>query len=258
MRQLNAYNLKSFYASRAGKIIARLINQRVLEIWPDVKSKRLIGYGYALPYLNTYVGGEGIKDIAKTDVFNLMPQQLGVHHWPSHADNRVCLNVEEALPLETNSVDFVLMVHGLEFLDNPQDSFAEIWRVLKSTGRVLIVVPNRMGLWARSDWSPFGQGQPYSARQVESFLNDNLFVHERTSQALFLPAFENRLLLRAANFFEKIGAYLYPALGGVHVIEASKQLYAGTGKAIRATGAGRQKIKPSVSVKPVSSSRIYR
>jgi len=96
MRQLNAYNLKSFYASRAGKIIARLINQRVLEIWPDVKSKRLIGYGYALPYLNTYVGGEGIKDIAKTDVFNLMPQQLGVHHWPSHADNRVCLNVEEA------------------------------------------------------------------------------------------------------------------------------------------------------------------
>ena len=254
MGQLSAYSLKSFYASRAGKIIARVIGQRVLEIWPDVKSKRLIGYGYALPYLNGYIGGEGIKDIEKSDVFNMMPQQLGVHHWPTHADNRVCLNVEEALPLETNSVDFVLMVHGLEFLDSPQDSFAEIWRVLKSTGRVLIVVPNRMGLWARSDWSPFGQGQPYSAKQVESFLNDNLFVHERTSQALFLPAFENRLLLRAANFFEKIGAYIYPALGGVHVIEASKQLYAGTGKAIKSSARG--KAKKSLPVNAVPTQRI--
>ena len=246
MRPLSAYDLKSFYNRFGGQVIRKILREKILSFWPENKNLSVMGYGYALPYLRPYM--EGAKNI-----YNIMPSQLGVHDWPIGADNRVCLSEENALPLETNSVDRILMVHGLEFLDFPEESFEELWRVLKSTGRILIVVPNRMGLWARADWNPFGQGKPYSSGQVETFLKDNLFVHERTSYALFSPPFQNNLLLRAAHVFEKIGTYIYPALGGVAVIEASKQLYAGKGTTVKAKN--RYGVKKPVSAKPVAVPR---
>jgi SAM-dependent methyltransferase len=249
MRSLTAYDLKFFYKSFSGRVIRKIIREKLLTLWPEkyVKNISVMGYGYALPYLRPYM-----KEAAT--IYNMMPIQLGVHNWPPEGQNCVYLSDEGALPLATNSVDRVIMVHGLEFLDFPEESFEELWRVLKSTGRIIIVVPNRMGFWARADWNPFGQGKPYSSRQVESFLKENLFVHERTTHALFSPPFQNNLLLRAAHIFEKIGSYLYPALGGVTVIEASKQLYAGKGTAVRVKN--RLGLKKVVSVKPVATPRV--
>ncbi len=243
---MNAYDLKSFYKGLTGRIVAKVLRQKIVEIWPEIKSKSLMGYGYALPYLGYY------KE-KTSNSFVMMPSQLGVHNWPANDKNIVCLNAENLLPLETNSVDMILMVHALEFLDSPEATFEELWRVLKSSGRLLIVVPNRMGLWVRADWSPFGQGTPFSARQVEAFLRDNLFVHEGTQHALFTPPFRHPILLRLAGFFEKVGAYLYPALGGVHIIEASKQIYAGTG--IAARNSARERLKKIVSAKPLPTPR---
>lgn len=249
MRKLNAYDLKVFYNGLKGKIVRSLIREKILSLWPDLKSKQIVGYGYALPYLKPYMEEEN-----QNTIFNLMPKQLGVHDWPPESKNLVCLNAEQWLPLETNSVDSIIMIHALEFLDYPEETFEDLWRVLKSTGRLLIIVPNRMGFWARADWSPFGQGRPYSSRQVEHFLSDNLFVYERTNHALFSPPFKSSFLLRAAHFFEKIGPYIMPALGGVTVIEASKQLYAGTGKGVRAKS--REPVKKTVSAKPVATPSI--
>jgi SAM-dependent methyltransferase len=247
MRSLTAYDLKSFYNGFSGRVIRKIIREKILTLWPETKNISVMGYGYALPYLRPYMNDSSA-------LYNMMPAQLNVHNWPPEGENSVCLSDESTLPLATNSVDRVIMVHGLEFLDFPEESFEELWRVLKSSGRILIVVPNRMGFWARADWNPFGQGKPYSARQVESFLKDNLFVHERTTYALFSPPFQNNLLLRTAHIFEKIGSYLYPALGGVTVIEASKQLYAGKGTAVRAKSS--YGLKKAINSKPVSTSRI--
>ena len=247
MRPITAYDLKSFYNSFRGQVIRKIIREKILKIWPETKNYSVMGFGYALPYLRPYM------DEAET-IYNVMPSQLGVHNWPIGADNLVCLSDEDSLPLETNSVDRIIMVHGLEFLDFPEESFAELWRILKSTGRIIIVVPNRMGLWARADWNPFGQGKPYSARQVEGFLKENLFVHECTTYALMSPPFQSTLLFRAAHVFEKIGSYLYPALGGVAVLEASPQLYAKTGTGV--TVPDRLKVKKAAPVtKPVPTPR---
>ena len=115
----------------------------------------------------------------------------------------------------------------------------EFWRVLKSNGRLLLVVPNRMGLWARAHWTPFGHGMPYSAGQVEEFLRENLFIIERTERALFVPPFKSQTLLRTAGLWEKVGKTICPAMGGMIFVEASKQIYASTGKGkpVRVTAA---------------------
>jgi alpha-ketoglutarate-dependent 2,4-dichlorophenoxyacetate dioxygenase len=59
-------------------------------------------------------------------------------------------------------------------------------------GRLLLIVPNRRGIWARLDSTPFGHGRPYSRGQLERLLGDALFTPlEWTSLPLwyYRPAF---------------------------------------------------------------------
>lgn len=221
----SAYDLKDFYNTPGGRAVCRILRQRILEFWPaEQAAMRVMGMGYALPYLKPYL------DVSER-VFNICPAMQGAHHWPAGAGNLACLSHKSDLPVETSSIDRILMVHSLEFSGFYKPMFEELWRVLKSSGRLMIIVPNRMGLWARADWTPFGQGTPFSATQVENFLRDHMFSHERTQKALFMPPFRRAMFLKSAAYFEKAGRQCCPALGGVHIVEASKQLYAGIGKA---------------------------
>jgi SAM-dependent methyltransferase len=204
-----------------------------------------MGYGYAVPYLRSYMS-------EAERIFNIMPSDMGVHHWPEGQDNLACLSDHE-LPLETESVDRIIMMHAIEHEKVPEYCFQEMSRILKSNGRILIIVPNRMGLWARADWTPFGYGQPYSVGQISGYLNKSHFVHEATHRALFMPPFRSFLVLRTAYAMENIGRYVFPSLSGVCIIEASKHIYSG----IRSGEGLRSRIRRirSLSPKPAHAPR---
>lgn len=230
----SVYDLKSFYNGRIGRVVRRVLQTRIRLIWPDIKGLRVVGCGYATPYLRQY-----LKEAERA--VSLMPAGQGAHHWPPEAPNLVALSESGELPLETNSVDRILLIHELEYSEFLQAALQEIWRVLKSNGKLLVIVPNRSGFWARADWSPFGRGTPYSASQIEFFLRDNLFVHERTEGALFMPPLKFNMVLKSALFFEQLGQKV-PFMPGVHIVEASKQMYAtadrGGGSKVRVRGRG--------------------
>ena len=99
-----------------------------------------------------------------------------------------------------------------------------MWRVLAPEGRVLMIVPNRRGVWARLDTTPFGHGRPYSRAQLEALLHDAMFEPLDWGVALFVPPFGRRFLLRSATAWERIGARLTPGLAGVIIVEARKEL----------------------------------
>jgi SAM-dependent methyltransferase len=200
-------------------VVAKVVRERIREFWPDLKGLRLLGCGYAVPYLIDFQG-EAERVLAA------MPAAQGADAWPEDDKNLVCLAEESELPFESNSIDRIILVHDVEFSELLQSNLQEIWRVLKSNGRLLVIVPNRMGLWSRAEWSPFGQGTPYSARQILYYLRDNLFVHERTEEALFMPPLRYPVILKSADFFERIGKKYWPIIPGLHMVEASKQLYA--------------------------------
>lgn len=221
---LSVYNLKSFYASKAGRLVRRLLVNQIKALWPDIKGLRLMGAGYAVPYLRPL-------RLPVERLFAVMPSAYGVHFWPEGEKGLVCLAGEDEWPVETESVDRLILVHSLEQAHDPDAVLQEAWRVLKSNGRLLLIVPNRLGLWARADWTPFGYGTPFTAGQVTNHLRDNLFVHERTEKALFMPPFRSFLVMRTAYFLENIGRVLFPGLAGIYLVEASKQLYAGAGRA---------------------------
>jgi len=215
--------LRDFYGSPLGQVVRRLIAGRIRARWRNGAGSTLIGVGYAVPYLGAFRGEA--KRIGA-----LMPGAQGALVWPRDGLKQTVLVDEEALPLPDNSVDGLLVVHGLEMAERVRPVLREMWRVLKPEGSLLMVVPNRRGLWARTDRTPFGFGRPYSRAQVESMLKDALFTPVEWGEALYVPPFSRDMLLRSAVAWERMGARLTPGFAGVIIVEASKQVVAPIGK----------------------------
>ncbi len=218
---MDVVDLLDFYDSRLGQVARGMIQRRLRALWPDVRGETVLGLGYATPYLHAF-GDQAERVIA------VMPARQGVLHWPLGDRNLVSLADEVELPLPDLSVDRVLLAHGLECTEQLRGMLREVWRVLSERGRLLVVVPNRRGLWARREATPFGAGQPYTAGQLTRLLRDNLFTPLNTTRALFLPPLDRRLLLRSAPAFENLGQRWFQVFAGVVMVEAGKRLYAAT------------------------------
>jgi SAM-dependent methyltransferase len=224
-------DLREFYATPLGQMARRMIRRRIRLIWPDLHDTRLLALGFGTPYLRPY--------LTETErVLAVMPAAQGVLHWPPEGPGLVTLAEETDLPLPDRSVDRVLVVHCLESTENLRGMMREIWRVLADGGRVLMIAANRRSLWARLERTPFGQGRPYTPSQLTRLLRDTMFMPMQTQAALFMPPFRSRVVLRSAPAWEKIGERFFPRFAGVVLVEATKQLYAGT--AVRAAAEGKR------------------
>ena len=131
------------------------------------------------------------------------------------------------LPLPDSSIDRLLIVHALEMANDPAELLKEAWRVLSPGGRVLAVVPNRRGLWARVDTSPFGYGRPFSRGQITKLLRETSFSPTAWDEALYVMPVPRRHFMHASARWEAIGARLWPAFAGVILVEAAKHLHQG-------------------------------
>lgn len=224
--QLDVAYLRDFYATPLGLVVRRLLSSRIRAGFARAPAGTLIGLGYATPYLGALRG-----EVRRLGAF--MPAGQGALVWPRSGDTLSVLVEEDRLPIADNSVDRLIAVHCLEVAERTAPLLREMWRVLAPEGRLLIVVPNRRGMWTRLDTTPFGHGQPYSRRQLDHLLKDALFTPVEWSTALHVPPFDKRLLLRVAHAWERAGTRLWPAFGGVLVVEASKEVAAPVGKAVK-------------------------
>jgi SAM-dependent methyltransferase len=215
----DAHLTAEFYGSAHGAVTARVLRERLLAMWPSAKGESVLGIGYSMPYLRLW------RDQAKRCIA-LTPAQMGAARWPPGAPNLSCTAEEDSLPFADLSFDRILLVHGLEMAENSRRLLREVWRVLKDDGRLLIVAPNRSGIWAYRENSPFGYGLPYSTGQLWRLLAGGLFRVERRDAALWMPPTRMRLVLRSAPVFEQAGRKMMPGLAGVILTEAVKDVYA--------------------------------
>ncbi|ABS63198.1 Methyltransferase type 11 [Parvibaculum lavamentivorans DS-1] len=218
---MDVIDLRDFYGRPLGRAAQYHISRRIRQIWPDVRGLNMLGLGFATPYLAPFLS-------EAQRVVGLMPARQGVLHWPPEGKSLTGLVDERELPLEDESMDRVLVVHGLEASESMRGMLRQIWRVLAPGGRVLIVVPNRRGLWARREATPFGHGQPFSRVQLTQLLRESMFSPSAWEVALFAPPFDWRPLLRSASAWERAGHILWPRFSGVIIVEATKQIYAAT------------------------------
>jgi len=216
MRQ-GVLDLRAFYASPLGAVTRQMISRKVVEGWSSVDGLDLLVMGYATPFVGAWA------DRARRAVA-AMPAAQGVEPWPSGAGNQACLVDEAALPLRNALFDRVLAVHALEESDNPRALLREVWRVLAPSGRVILAVTARHGLWADAEDTPFGHGRPFSRRQLERLLGEADLAPVGWTRALYAPPVP--WMSRWAEGFEQVGARLWPPFAGIILIEAMKTTFA--------------------------------
>ena len=225
--QMDVVELREFYASLLGDTTCRLVTAALRPLIKFHTRQSVLGLGYAMPYLDQLVP-------ADMKQFAFMLARQGVIHWPGQGVVQSALVDPYDLPLLESTVDHALVVHGLEQAEDPQDMLREIWRVLAPQGRLLLVVPNRRGLWSSSDASPFGYGQPFSRSQLSGLLKNTQFSVQSWHYALYMPPVQLSGMIKTARFVERLGAVAATRFSGVIIVEAMKQVYAfSSGKRVR-------------------------
>src|SRR6185503_1630628 len=217
--------LRQFYASDLGRAARAMVGRKVLEAWGDAHGLDVLALGYATPFVAP-------ARAAARRVVGAMPAQQGVVIWPAGERNLTTLVGEDSLPFTNALFDRILVVHGLEESPDPTTFLREVWRVLAPSGRVVVAVTARNGLWANTERTPFGQGRPYSRSQLAELLREAELEPSGWTRALYVPPLP--WLASWAEGFEQIGSRLWPALSGLVLMEAVKQTYAVKPRAHRA------------------------
>ena len=229
---LDVLDLRNFYyRSALGRAAQKVIRGELRALWPEAKGQTVAGFGFAVPLLRPY-----LSDARR--VMALMPGPQGVMPWPGGKPNVSLLCEDTLWPLPAGHVDKLVLMHGLETSENPTALLDECWRVLGPGGRGVFIVPNRAGLWSRSDRTPFGYGRPYSLGQLEAQLRSHGLIPTRHFSTLYQPPSHRKIWRKSADILEKAGRRLPVfAAGGILMVEVTKQVpqptRPGLGEAVR-------------------------
>ncbi len=219
-------DLIHYYASARGQRAQHRLQQILTPLLASRAADKLLGLGYCGPYLTALHGKVERVILAH-------PALQGYAPWPPDKPNCVVQVDDKSLPFPDALYDQVVAIHALEFAEPVRRSLRDIWRVLAPQGRLLLVVPNRTSLMALLDTSPFGNGRPFSAGQLNKLLRDSLFEPLVQTGGLAVPsgASPDSFILR-----------ILPRVAGVHIVLAQKM------DSFTPTGVGRvAELKPAVA-----------
>jgi len=210
--------LIGFYRSPLGKMSRALLREQIMRMAGAVDKRRVLGLGFASPYLRFAM------ETAER-VLCFMPARQGADAWPREGPSHTVMCDPLEMPLTDAAVDLIIAVHAFEHISDAEELMREIWRVAAPNARLIVVVPRRRGLWAALDNTLFGDGNPFSRRQVERLLRDHSFIPESWREALYLPPSNQRFVLRLARFFERFGRLFGPVGAGAIIVSARKELF---------------------------------
>lgn len=186
----NISNLRNFYSESLGETTCETISSHINTIWTDCNGLRVLGIGFATPYLDKICPNADRK-------IAVMPAPMGVIHWPDYNDGMAVLGDETSLPFPDCFFDRVIVAHCLESTGSEKAMMRELWRVMAVGGEIISIVPNRLGIWARSSNSPFGIGAPYTIGQMCNSYSDNMFSIDIVIGTLFMPPFISKSCFKA-------------------------------------------------------------
>ena len=238
--------LREFYTSPLGEAASSSITMALSALWQHSPSDRLLGLGYPLPFLDRF------RSDCET-CFCLMPASQGAMQWPNAENCATAMSYDNEFPLRDGSVDKIIMAHFLEHAENAHECLSEAWRVLSPGGQLYVIVPNRRGVWARFEATPFGTGSPYSRGQLNRILREVGFSPERWGDALHFAPSQREFSLRMWSSVEKFGRRVWPVFAGALIVVASKRLYQG----IPVTAKSRRRVGVPVLI-PQGSGRANR
>ena len=195
-----------------------MIQRRVSAIWNNSDGLDVLCFGFGEAFLGDVSHG------SRRAIF-AAPAAQGASTWPEHAPCATTLVDEDRLPFTDALFDRILVVHGIEDSASPDRLLRELWRIAAPEARILLVVANRSGLWARAEATPFGHGRPYSKTQLDALLQSAMFQPTAWARALYAPPTPWPFITSAGEAWERAGEIGWRSFGGVVMVEATKRLY---------------------------------
>lgn len=136
----------------------------------------------------------------------------------------------DQLPLESDSLDVVVLPHTMEFADNPHEVLREAERVLIPEGHLVILGFNPFSLFGLrrllTGWrdSPPWNGHFYSAQRIKDWLALLGFDTVMVRNYFFRPPFQNQRLMRPLERIEGVAERFSSPLGGGYILVAKKRV----------------------------------
>jgi SAM-dependent methyltransferase len=213
--------LRNWYQQRLGQRLLRSERRELDRVLPNL-------FGYYL----LQVGSPVDTGLCTR---SLIPNRMLLE---SHVSNKAASQATKpqihayahALPIANDSVDVVLLVHTLEFEQDPHQVLREADRVLVPEGHIVLLGFNPFspwGLWRLlvSRWSsPPWSGQFRSSRRIRDWLS--LLGYDITvSHSLFFrPPVRHQGVMRRLKVLERLGRRLWPFAGAVYLVVARKRM----------------------------------
>lgn len=172
----------------------------------------------------------------------------------------------DALPFPNQSIDLVVLPHGLELSRDPHETLREVERVLVPEGRVVIVGFNPASLWglrqraghvrqrlhvsARPRFLP-ASGEFVGYWRLRDWLRLLSFEVEHGRFGCWRPPLRSQRWLDRFQWVESVGERWWPVLGALYFVVAVKRV-----RGMRLVGlARREKLKPQTAPAVVAHRR---
>jgi len=138
-----------------------------------------------------------------------------------------------ALPLQSDSVDVMLLPHTLEFAPDPHEVLREAARVLTGEGELVVLGFEPLGGWAlRNAFThggcPPGVGRTISATRLADWLKLVGFEVGPAERYLYAPPLASLATARARGFLERAGRRAWPRFSGAYLLHARKRVHSMT------------------------------
>ncbi|MBK6863648.1 MAG: methyltransferase domain-containing protein [Ideonella sp.] len=173
----------------------------------------------------------------------------------------------DALPLDSQSLDLVILPHTLELARDAHLALGEVERVLRPEGRVVIVGLNPASLWglrqrlgrlrkrllprsARPLYLP-SEGEFIAYRRLRDWLRLLSFEVEGGRFGCYRPPFTSAKWLSRIGWIERLGERWWPVFGAVYLLVAVKRV-----RGMRLVGlAHQQRLRPKAAPAVVAQRR---
>lgn len=209
-----------------------------------------------------------VFDQAVSDVFGFNAVQIGMLEMDLLRNSRIPYCLQAAvdkgavrcdsmqLPFLNNSIDLLLLPHGLDFSQNPQQTLREAERVLLPEGHIMISGFNPLGAWGikrllgKRDQFPWDSSF-LSLLRIKDWLALLGFELVDSSMACYAPPFSKHKTLQRFQWMDRAGQRWWPMMGGVYFVVAKKKVL---GMRLIRPNWNKAKFKPSLVATPTQKS----
>lgn len=208
--------LEAWYATPLGELLAQAEQAALEEILPNL-------FGYHL--LQVGCAGRSVLDSSL-----ILHKVVMVNQHGAELEVPLLAGEAEKMPIQTDTIDAVILYHALEFSHDPHQVLREAERILVPEGHIVILGFNPFSLWGLRRWLPYRRSaMPWCGRFLSLLrLRDWLallgFEVLSTRPLFFRPPLQRRGIMSQLGRMESWGARWWSIFGAVDVVVARKKV----------------------------------